>query len=210
MWHWWKGSVHQAVGSFINHSCGERDKGGTAPPLSIPAAPRGNRCCALRSPPACLTAAGSTRLARPFRDSLPVSVRLCPPSMASRPCHSRFGSPISAGTHPLAFILQIKAKPVSLELRFCRPDKRQRHPALSLRHRLPDGGSALSGLRGFSGSVTSAAPPNKQTLSPSHFLYSRAPFFLRHCAPNPSRITQRCDRRSVKNPPVRFFCGADH
>ena len=41
-------------------------------PLSIPAAPRGNRCCALRSPPACLTAAGSTRH--------PVSVRLCPPS----------------------------------------------------------------------------------------------------------------------------------
>ena len=61
-------------------------------PLSIPAAPRGNRCCALRSPPACLTAAGSTRH--------PVSVRLCPPSMASRPCHSRFGSPISAGTQP--------------------------------------------------------------------------------------------------------------
>ncbi len=61
-------------------------------PLSIPAAPRGNRCCALRSPPACLTAAGSTRH--------PVSVRLCPPSMASRPCHSRSGSPISAGTQP--------------------------------------------------------------------------------------------------------------
>ena len=39
-------------------------------PLSIPAAPRGNRCCALRSPPACLTAAGSTRLARPFGDSV--------------------------------------------------------------------------------------------------------------------------------------------
>jgi hypothetical protein len=137
------GSVHQALGSFINLLCGERDKGGTAPPLSIPAAPRGNRCCALHSPPACLTAAGSTRH--------PVSVRLCPPSMASRPCHSRFGSPISAGTQPLAFILQTKAKPVSLELRFCRPDKRTRHPALSLRHRLPDGGFALSGLRGFSG-----------------------------------------------------------
>ncbi|WP_312122841.1 hypothetical protein, partial [Kosakonia cowanii] len=45
------------------------------------------------------------------------------------PCHSRFGSPISAGTQPLAFILQIKAKTVSLELRFCRPDKRTRHPA---------------------------------------------------------------------------------
>gem|GEM_PF-2694639 len=39
-------------------------------PLSIPAAPQGNRCCALRSPPAYLTAAGSTRLARPFRDSV--------------------------------------------------------------------------------------------------------------------------------------------
>ena len=116
-------------------------------PLSIPAAPRGNRCCALRSPPACLTAAGSTRLTRSMLERVPVSVRLCPPSMASRPCHSRFGSPISAGTQPLAFILQTKAKPVSLEVRFCRPDKRTRHPAFSPRHRLPDGGYALSGLR---------------------------------------------------------------
>ncbi|MGF6436265.1 hypothetical protein [Kosakonia sp. 1610] len=32
-----------------------------------------------------------------------------------------------------------------------RPDKRvTRHPASSPRHRLPDGGYALSGLRGFS------------------------------------------------------------
>ncbi|MDT3411347.1 UNVERIFIED_ORG: hypothetical protein QE398_001716 [Atlantibacter sp. SORGH_AS 304] len=83
-------------------------------PLSIPAAPRGNRCCALRSPPACLTAAGSTRLAHPYGDSLPVSVRLCPPSMASRPCHSRFGSPISAGVNTIAAISQIKTTLVSL------------------------------------------------------------------------------------------------
>ena len=76
-------------------------------PLSIPAAPRGNRCCALRSPPACLTAAGSTRH--------PVSVRLCPPSMASRPCHSRFGSPISAGTQPLAVRFDVKGKSVLLK-----------------------------------------------------------------------------------------------
>jgi len=96
----WNGSVHQALGSFINLLYGERDKGGSAPPLSIPAAPRGNRCCALRSPPACLTAAGSTRLTRSMLERVPVSVRLCPPSMASRPCHSRFGSPISAGTQP--------------------------------------------------------------------------------------------------------------
>jgi hypothetical protein len=83
-------------------------------PLSIPAAPRGNRCCALRSPPAFLTAAGSTRLAHPYGDSLPVSVRLCPPSMASRPCHSRFGSPISAGVNTVAARPQVNAMKVSL------------------------------------------------------------------------------------------------
>ncbi len=131
MWHWWKGSVHHMWWGFIDLLCGERDKGGTAPPLSIPAAPRGNRCCALRSPPACLTAAGSTRH--------PVSVRLCPPSMASRPCHSRFGSPISAGTQPLAFILQVKVKPVSLELRFGRPDKAQPPSGNCAAEIMPDG-----------------------------------------------------------------------
>ena len=100
--------------SFISYAVnGTREA--AALPLSIPAAPRGNRCCALRSPPACLTAAGSTRH--------PVSVRLCPPSMASRPCHSRFGSPISAGVNTAAVIPQVKAKTVSLELRFGRPDK---------------------------------------------------------------------------------------
>ena len=108
-------------------------------PLSIPAAPRGNRCCALRSPPACPTTAGSTRH--------PVSVRLCPPSMASRPCHSRFGSPISAGTQPLAVRPEIKAMKVLLWARFCRPDKRKRHPAIRAAMIMPDGGSALSGLR---------------------------------------------------------------
>ncbi|MFI8318279.1 hypothetical protein ACIF4Y_13630, partial [Kosakonia cowanii] len=45
----------------------------------------------------------------------PVSVRLCPPSMASRPCHSRFGSPISAGTQPLAIRLNVKGKSVLLK-----------------------------------------------------------------------------------------------
>ena len=75
-------------------------------PLSIPTAPRGNRCFALRSPPACLTAAGSTRH--------PVSVRLCPPSMASRPCHSRFGSPISAGVNTVAARPQVNAMKASL------------------------------------------------------------------------------------------------
>jgi hypothetical protein len=72
---------------------GERDKGATAAPLSIPAAPRRNRCFALRSPPDLTPAVGSTRH--------PVSIRLWPPSLASSPCHPVSGSPISAGTqHP--------------------------------------------------------------------------------------------------------------
>ena len=120
-------------------------------PLSIPAAPQGNRCCALRSPPACLTAAGSTRH--------PVSVRLCPPSMASRPCHSRFGSPISAGTQPLAAISQIKATQVSLKARFCRPDKAK--PPSGNWCRGDNAGwrvTRLSGLRGSSNSYFSFSP----------------------------------------------------
>jgi len=45
----------------------------------------------------------------PLQDSLHASVRLCPPSMASRPCHSRFGSPISAGTQPHRFHIAAKS-----------------------------------------------------------------------------------------------------
>jgi len=48
-------SVHLMPAEHIACITRERDKGATAAPLSIPAAPRGNRCCALRSPPAQLT-----------------------------------------------------------------------------------------------------------------------------------------------------------
>ena len=101
-------------------------------PLSIPAAPRGNRCCALRSPPACLTAAGSTRH--------PVSVRLCPPSMASRPCHSRFGSPISAGVNTIAVRWTPNEKQLLLEPR--RPDKAKPPSGNVTADKMPDGASA--------------------------------------------------------------------
>ena len=109
-------------------------RGAAALPLSIPAAPRGNRCCALRSPLACLTAAGSTRH--------PVSVRLCPPSMASRPCHSRFGSPISGGSTPSLSYCRYKTALVSLKARFCRPDKAQPPSGNGAAERLPDGAYA--------------------------------------------------------------------
>ena len=39
MWHWWKGSVHQGDGLFINHLCGERDKGSGRAPLVNPRGP---------------------------------------------------------------------------------------------------------------------------------------------------------------------------
>ena len=48
-------SVHLMQAEYITCVTRERDKGATAAPLSIPAAPRGNRCFALRSPPARLT-----------------------------------------------------------------------------------------------------------------------------------------------------------
>ncbi|WP_231564338.1 hypothetical protein, partial [Enterobacter sp. Bisph1] len=60
----------------------------------------GNRCFALRSPPAHLPAVGSTR--HPWLDSPLAAIR------AASPCHLRSGSPISAGTHPLAAISLLK------------------------------------------------------------------------------------------------------
>ena len=85
-------------------------------PLSIPAAPRGNRCCALRSPPACLTAAGSTRPARPFRDSVYSSHPWDSPLRGQRKRCSKLlpailsclGSPLSAihGVQTLSFTLR--------------------------------------------------------------------------------------------------------
>ncbi len=39
MWHWWKGSVHHGDGLFINHLCGERDKGSGRAPLVNPRGP---------------------------------------------------------------------------------------------------------------------------------------------------------------------------
>ncbi|MDF2625982.1 MAG: hypothetical protein K0S62_3753, partial [Kosakonia cowanii] len=98
-----------------------------------------------RSPPACLTAAGSTRH--------PVSVRLCPPSMASRPCHSRSGSPISAGVNTAAARPLVNAMKVSLWARFCRPDKAKPPSGNCAAAIMPDARNRLSSLGGSSGSI---------------------------------------------------------
>ena len=87
-------SVHFGFRVRRDAADGERAKGATAAPLAIPAAPQRNRCCALRSPPARLPAVGSIRP--------PASFRLWPPSLAASPCHPASGSPVSAGTQPLA------------------------------------------------------------------------------------------------------------
>jgi len=59
--------------------------------------------------------------------------------MASRPCHARFGSPISAGVNTVAVILQIKTKSVSLKARFCRPDKAKPPSGKGAAEIMPDG-----------------------------------------------------------------------
>ena len=117
-------------------------RGATALPLSIPAAPQGNRCCALRSPPACLTAAGSTRLARPYGTrSMPrfASVRHpWRPDLVIPASVRRF----QRGHNTLAAISQIKATQVSLKARFCRPDKAQPPSGKGAAERMPDGAYA--------------------------------------------------------------------
>jgi len=86
-------------------------------PLSIPAAPRGNRCCALRSPPACLTAAGSTRLARPFRDSVYSSHPWDSPLRGQRKrCSKLLPAILSCLGSPLSTIHGVQT--LSLTLRF--------------------------------------------------------------------------------------------
>ena len=77
-------------------------------PLSIPAAPRGNRCCALRSPPACLTAAGSTRLTRPIHGTRPSGASASAVQNCSRQFCPCLGSPLSAihGVQTLSFTLR--------------------------------------------------------------------------------------------------------
>gem|GEM_PF-1833443 len=112
------------VGSFIHLLCGERDKGSGRAPLINPRGPA--RKSVLRTAltsrvPDCGRLDSTYS---PVPGLVHVSVRLCPPSMASRPCHSRFGSPISAGVNTVAVRWMSNEKQSLLEPR--RPDKRSR------------------------------------------------------------------------------------
>jgi len=103
----WKGSVHQALEGSLISSAVNGTTEAAALPLSIPAAPRGNRCYAQRSPPASLTAAGSTRLTHPFRDS-PLRGQRKRCSKLLPAILSCLGSPLSAvhGVQTLSFTLR--------------------------------------------------------------------------------------------------------
>ncbi len=86
------------TGRLAEHAAplpGDRVKGKiTVFPLTIPAVPHGNRCCALRSPPGLQPAVGSTRPARPFRGSLLSRFASCRhpwrPALVLRPSVRRF------------------------------------------------------------------------------------------------------------------------
>jgi hypothetical protein len=75
--------------------------------------------------------------------------------MASRPCHSRFGSPISAGVNTTAVRWTLNEKQLLLEPR--RPDKAKPPSGNGAAEIMPDGAYRLSGLHGSdcsSGSVS--------------------------------------------------------
>ncbi|GEM_PF-2518507 len=110
-------SVHLMPAEHIACITRERDKGATAAPLSIPAAPRGNRCCALRSPPAQLTDGrldSTSRLVSPLAaipgvQSLSSGLRFAGFSGDSTPAQRRFSLPgarvarVAAASHPGTF-----------------------------------------------------------------------------------------------------------
>ncbi|MEI9691362.1 hypothetical protein, partial [Kosakonia cowanii] len=81
-------------------------------------------------------------------------------SMASRPCHSRFGSPISAGVNTAAVISQIKATQVSQKAGFGRPDKAQPPSGKGAAVIMPDGAHAYPA---YAVSVRSCQRHHKKT-----------------------------------------------
>jgi len=144
MKHWWKGSVHQALGSFINLLCGERDKGSGRAPLINPRGPARKsvlRTALTSRAPDC-GRLDSTCSPVPGLGLLVPSMGLAPSGPAQAlfkiaPGNfvlSRFASvrhpwrpdlviPASVrrfqrGHNPLAIILQIKATPVLLSAQF--------------------------------------------------------------------------------------------
>ena len=145
MWHWWKGSVHQALGSFINHLCGERDKGSGRAPLVNPRGPARKSVLPLRSPPARLTAAGSTRLTRPIHGTRPFGASASDVQNCSRQFCPCLGSPLSAipGVQTLPFTLRFAdfsgdTTPIAVISKIKKT---------GVAETLPDGAYRLSGLR---------------------------------------------------------------
>ena len=120
MCHWWKGSVHQGDGLFINHLCGERDKGSGRAPLVNPRGPA--RKSVLRTAltsrvPDCGRLDSTSCLGSPLSAIHGVQTLSFPLRFAD----------FSGDTTPIAVISQIKKTGVA--------------------ETLPDGAYRLSGLR---------------------------------------------------------------
>ncbi len=154
----WNFSVHHGDGILINHLCGERDKGSGRAPLVNPRGPA--RKSVLRTAltsrvPDC-GRLDSTYSSHPWDSPLRGQRKRCSKLLPAILSLSRFASVrrFQRGHNPIAFILQIKAKTVSLWARFCRPDKAKPPSGKCAAEVMPDGAYRLSGLLGFSGFVT--------------------------------------------------------
>jgi len=161
----WNFSVHHGDGILINHLCGERDKGSGRAPLVNPRGPARKsvlRTALTSRAPDC-GRLDSTYSSHPWDSPLRGQRKRCSKLLPAILSLARFASvrhpwrpdlvihaPVrrfQRGHNPLAVILQIKTKSVSLSARFCRPDKAQPPSGNGAAEKMPDGASLIRPTR---------------------------------------------------------------
>jgi hypothetical protein len=140
---WWNGSVHHAFGSFIHLLCGERDKGSGRAPLVNPRGPA--RKSVLRTAltsrvPDCgrLDSACSPLRTR----SMPRFASVRHPWRPDLVIHASVRR-FQRGHNPIAVRPEVKALSVSLNARFCRPDKAKPPSGNCAAVVMPDGATLI-------------------------------------------------------------------
>ncbi len=160
MWHWWNGSVHHALGSFIHLFCGERDKGSGRAPLINPRGPARKSVLrtALTSRVSACGRLDSTYSPHPWGSPLRGQRKRCSKLLPAILSLSRFASVrhpwrpdlvihalvrrFQREHNPIAVILQRKAAPGLLKGRFGRPDKAKPPSGNCAAEIMPDGAGA--------------------------------------------------------------------
>jgi hypothetical protein len=158
---WWNGSVHHAFGSFIHLLCGERDKGSGRAPLVNPRGPA--RKSVLRTAltsrvPDC-GRLDSTYSSHPWDSPLRGQRKRCSKLLPAILSLSRFASVrhpwrpdlvihasvrrFQRGHNPIAVRPEVKALSVSLNARFCRPDKAKPPSGSGAAVIMPDGATLI-------------------------------------------------------------------